>query len=187
MPVSPSPTAAKSVSGNGPLPCGRKRAQAAQKSTSHTQNGKINPVHEWRNILNLYLKDHGLRVTAQREKVAEIAFQRKSHFEIQTLIRDIQDHYPEISPATVYRSVKTLCDAGLLNETLQSHSGVTLYEVHDDEHHDHVVCLDCGEIFEFHDEALEEAQGAAVSTMGFEPVQHKHVIYAKCSLLQKKK
>jgi Fur family ferric uptake transcriptional regulator len=172
-----------------PLPCGRKRPttqshsahSSAPKNQAKTKSGEP----EWKNTLNLYLKAQGLRATSQREKVAEIAISRKTHFEIQTLIRDVQQKYAEISPATVYRSVKTLCDAGILNETLQSHTGVTLYEAHDDEHHDHIVCLDCGEIFEFHDEGMEESQVKAIRKLGFEEAKHKHVIYAKCAYLKK--
>ena len=157
------------------LPCGRKR-----QKTSIPSKMANDP---WRPILNQFLKQQGLRATPQRENVAEIALQKKSHFEIQSLIKEVQEHFPEISPATVYRSVKTLCEAGLLSETLQSHTGVTLYEVHDEEHHDHIVCLDCGEIFEFHDEGMELAQSKAIHTLGFEAIRHKHVIYAKCTEL----
>jgi Fur family ferric uptake transcriptional regulator len=165
-----------------PLPCGRKRlSPKTQKSQPKTSVSGP----EWKSALNLYLKTQGLRATSQREKVAEIALSRKTHFEIQSLIRDTQLKYPEISPATVYRSVKTLCDAGILHETLQSHTGVTLYEAHDDEHHDHIVCLDCGEIFEFHDEGMEESQIKATRKLGFEEASHKHVIYAKCAYLKK--
>ena len=63
-------------------------------------------------MLNDYLKKEGLRSTSQRERVAEIALGKRTHFEIQALIRDVQAKYPEISPATVYRSVSTLCSAG---------------------------------------------------------------------------
>jgi Fur family ferric uptake transcriptional regulator len=160
------------------LPCGRKRSSNANQDTSKNI--------EWKAILGLYLKEKNLRSTSQRENVAEMIFAKKSHFEVQTLIKEVQSKYPAIGPATVYRSVKTLCDAGLLHESLQSHSGVTLYEAHEEEHHDHLVCLDCGEIFEFHDESLEDAQNKAIKKMGFNQAKHKHVIYAKCALLQKK-
>ncbi len=156
------------------LPCGRKK----QKNPPHSSKKQESTT--WKIALNEYLKKENLRSTLPRERVAEIALQRKSHFEIQTLLREVQLKFPEISPATVYRSVKTLCDAGLLHETLQSHTGVTLYEAHDDEHHDHIVCIDCGEIFEFHDENLEGAQEKAIAKLGFEEAKHKHVIYAKC-------
>ena len=155
------------------LPCGRKKN--SQPSKNITKN------IEWKPLLDKFLKAKKLRITLQRDKVAELIFEKKSHFEVQTLIKDVQSKYPDIGPATVYRSVNTLVEAGLLHESLQSHTGVTLYEAHEDEHHDHIVCMDCGEIFEFHDEFIEDAQNKALKKMDFTPVNHKHVIYAKCS------
>ena len=157
-------------------PCGRTRSPAL------TGASLIDP--EWRTRLAEYLKIQGLRATKQREQVAEIALHQTDHFEIQTLIREVQSKHPDIGPATVYRSVKTLCEAGLLSETLQSDGGVTLYEPHVEEHHDHIVCVNCGEIFEFHDENMEKAQTKAMKIMGFTEANHKHVIYAKCSYLK---
>jgi Fur family ferric uptake transcriptional regulator len=159
------------------LPCGRKKPSNTPKNTQKTA--------EWKVVLTRYLKDKKLRATTQRERVAEMIFIKKSHFDVQTLIKEVQTKHPEIGPATIYRSVNTLCDAGLLQESLQSNSGVTLYEAIEEEHHDHIICLDCGEIFEFHDEAIEEAQSKALRKMGFQQAKHKHVIYAKCALLAK--
>jgi len=159
------------------LPCGQKRNLNPSKNSSKTL--------DWRPILSHYLKEKKLRATPQREKVAEMIFAKKNHFEVQTLIKEVQDQHPEIGPATVYRSVKTLCEAGLLHESLQSHAGVTIYEALEEDHHDHLVCLDCGEIFEFNDPVIEDAQNRAIKKMGFYQAKHKHVIYAKCALLQK--
>ncbi len=161
------------------LPCGRKKSQIPAKIGHETP--------DWKPILNRYLRDKKLRSTSQREKVAELIFAKKGHFEIQSLIKDVQIRYPDIGPATVYRTVNTLCEAKLLEESLQSRSGVTLYEPVEEDHHDHLICTDCGEIFEFHDETIEEAQNKALKKMGFIETRHKHVIYARCSELMKKK
>lgn len=160
------------------LPCGRKRG-----GTEHR-----NPeTKDWKATLNAFLREKGLRVTAQREKVAEVALSQDHHFEIQDLISQVRSIYTDISPATVYRSVGTLCEAGLLHETLQNSTGVTLYESNDHIHHDHVVCLDCNEIFEFHDTQLEKAQSNAIAKINFTESRHQHVIYAHCDLNKKKK
>jgi len=156
-------------------PCGRPRPPTPSAAR---------PSIDWKAELNQYLKEKGLRATKPREQVAEIALHQETHFEIQTLIREVQQKHPDIGPATVYRSVKTLCEAGLLSETLQNDGGVTLYEPYEEEHHDHIICVDCGEIFEFHDEGLERAQDKAIKAMGFAEAKHKHVIYAKCGYLR---
>ena len=159
------------------LPCGRKNPTQEQQAPNS---------ENWKVVLNRFLKSKGLRSTVPIERVSEIALSQRTHFEIQELIKEVQVVYPEISPATVYRSVGTLCEAGLLNETLQSTTGVTLYEAHDQgHHHDHVVCLDCGKIFEFHDESLEAAQVQAIRKMNFEQTRHQHVIYAHCTFKKK--
>ena len=159
------------------LPCGRKRS--ALMSESDSKNS------EWRSILGNFLKKEGLRLTEQREKIAKIALGKKTHFEIQELVKEVRREHSDISPATVYRNVKTLCEAGLLHETLESRSGVTLYEQSDGGHHDHIVCLDCGEIFEFHNAAIEKAQEKAVADLGFREIRHQHVIYAHCEDFKK--
>lgn len=155
------------------LPCGKKQ----DFSEAHESN--------WKQKLNEHLKKQGLRATRPREKVAEIALKQPSHFEIQELILAVQKEDPSISPATVYRSVITLCEAKILHETLQSRSGVTLYEAVHHDHHDHIVCLDCGAIFEFHDEAIEKKQAQTLKKMGFEDARHQHVIYARCLEMKK--
>ena len=158
-------------------PCGRKRKAGETHPAAAPKN--------WQSILKQFLKRSGLRATEPRDRVAAIAMSRKTHFDIQSLIKGVSAEHPEISPATVYRSVKTLCEAGLLTETLQGSGGVALYEASAGGHHDHVVCTDCGEIFEFHNDGLEKAQEKAIHAMGFREVRHQHVVYANCLELEK--
>ena len=158
-------------------PCGRKKVQEPTPTDGSLES--------WEDVLTRFLKEKNLRLTDQRRKIASIALSHDSHFEIQELVREVRKAHSEISPATVYRNVKTLCEAGLLQETLESRSGVTLYERTESEHHDHIVCLDCGLIFEFHNAAIEKAQSKAIRAMGFIEARHQHVIYAKCELLRK--
>jgi Fur family ferric uptake transcriptional regulator len=58
-----------------------------------------------------------------------------------------------------------------------------LCEMESDEHHDHIVCMDCRRIFEFHDEGIEARQAQISKEMGFVAEKHTHVIYAKCQYL----
>lgn len=160
-----------------PAPCGRKKVPETRPAT---QNGQ-----DWKTHLTAFLREKGLRATEQREKIARIALEKETHFEIQELVRDVRKVHSDISPATVYRNVKTLCEAGLLQETLESDSGVTLYERFESGHHDHIVCSDCGLIFEFHNAAIERAQTQALRALGFEETRHQHVIYARCRLLKR--
>lgn len=102
------------------------------------------------------------------------------HFNVQEISKRIQKKFPEIGAATVYRNIKLLCEAGILKESLADSNGALMYEVSGQGHHDHLVCLDCGAIFEFHDPELEAAQARVISRMHFKEVRHRHVIYAHC-------
>jgi len=154
------------------LPCGKKQSTQAHSGSKN---------QDWKVLLDRYLKEKGLRATRPREHVAEVAMSRETHFDIQSLIKEVRAIHPEISPATVYRSVNTLCEAGILTETLQSQGGVTLYESALEDHHDHIICVDCGIIFEFHDATVEKAQQKAIESQGFEEIRHRHVVYARCT------
>ena len=100
-------------------------------------------------------------------------------------MREVQRAYPGIGAATVYRSIKVLCDAKILRETLVDADGRVVYEVFDEDHHDHIVCLDCGAIFEFHDSLIESRQERVAGELAFAPVRHRHVIYARCEYKKK--
>ncbi|MGZ3707544.1 MAG: transcriptional repressor, partial [Bdellovibrionota bacterium] len=60
-----------------------------------------------------------------------------------------------------------------------------MYEPVDEEHHDHIICVDCGEIFEFHDDQIESQQSQVAREMKFEEVRHRHVVYARCAYKKK--
>ncbi len=158
------------------LPCGRP-APVRQPRMTH---------QSWRNNLEQFLKERNLRSSQQRDEIAEIAMNSESHFDIQTLIKDVQKKHPQASAATVYRTVRTLVDAGLLIETLQLSTDVSLYEVTDPDHHDHIVCLDCKTIFEFHDDGIETAQNQLLKGLNFKGDRHHHVLYAHCGLIKSK-
>jgi Fur family transcriptional regulator, ferric uptake regulator len=161
------------------LPCGRgpelnvKRAVANKASMNQNWEGKL---------LN-HLKNKGLRHSDARIKVTQVAAEAEEHFDIQQLVLRVQKKFKDIGAATVYRTVKTLVDAGILRETFQGEAGVSLFEFTSEDHHDHIVCVDCGSIFEFYDDGLEVAQQRTVQSHDFEEVRHQHVIYARCTRL----
>ncbi len=156
------------------LPCGR-------PGPVRDENLKSS---QWRERLSAFLQEKGLKQSQQRVQIAEVILESSGetpgHFGIQEIVRLVQKRYPGVGMATVYRNVKTLCDARVLRETLTDADDRVVYESYDDNHHDHIVCLDCKAIFEFHEEKIESLQDKTTASMGFRPVRHRHVIYAKC-------
>lgn len=156
-----------------PLPCGKK----VDFMNHFTQEPSILWEEKW----NDYLKKKNLRATRPREKIAKIAAKQGVHFEIQKLVRYVHEEDSSISAATIYRTVEALVEANILRQSLKNQTGVPLYEVVQETHHDHIVCLDCGAIIEFESPIIEKTQNETLKSMGFEPSHHQHVIYAHCS------
>jgi Fur family ferric uptake transcriptional regulator len=137
---------------------------------------------EWQKQLRDYLAGQGLKYSEQRWKIAEIILASGAHLDAQSLVERVKQEHPGIGAATVYRSIKVLCDAHILKESLMDTAGKVIYELFDDDHHDHIVCMDCGEIFEFHNDKIESLQNGITREMHFSQVKHRHVIYVHCDL-----
>jgi Fur family ferric uptake transcriptional regulator len=160
------------------LPCGR---PAPAKTRSHQSDFEA----FWKEKLEQYLTTKELNQSDSRNKLIEIVLERTGHFTVQELIRWVSEKHPKIGVATIYRNIPVLVDAGFLKETLTNETGQMYYEVAGDDHHDHIVCMDCNEIFEFNDEGIEDAQDRVSKDLGFQPVKHRHVIFAACGYREK--
>lgn len=156
------------------LPCGRPAAE-------HPEAPGAPRLEEWHQQLRDYLSSQGLKYSEQRWKIAELILSTGGHLDAQGIVDRVKQRYPDIGAATVYRNLKVLCEAKILKESLNDSNGRVIYELFEDDHHDHIICLDCGEIFEFHNEKMETLQDAVVKKMGFTEVRHRHVVYAKCA------
>lgn len=144
-------------------------------------------IAAWQHRLEAYLKDQGLKHSDQRWHMVRVILDAGGHLSAQQLLEEVHREFPSMGAATVYRNIKVLCDAKVLRETLVDPAGRPIFELYDSEHHDHIVCLDCGKITEFSDSKIEAAQTAVARSLGFEEVHHRHVIYARCTLRSRRK
>jgi Fur family ferric uptake transcriptional regulator len=122
------------------------------------------------------LKSTGLKATLPRLKILEI-FQKSEqrHLTADDVFRVLLAERSDIGLATVYRVLTQFEQAGLL---LRSKA---VYEINEGEHHDHLVCIDCGRVEEFFDPEIEERQHAIAKAHGFEIAAHALIIYGHCS------
>lgn len=133
-----------------------------------------------------YLKRCGLKITQQRLLVAEKIFALNSHFTVDSLAESLKEHKNEISRATIYRIVSLMVEAGQLTEHHFNQS-VKVYEhIPKKEHHDHVVCTDCGRIDEFVDEDIERMQLEIAERLGYRLADHALNLYGVCQELATK-
>lgn len=144
-----------------------------------------------RNVATLfenYLRGKDLRLTKQRAEILRAIFATHRHVsadELYELLRQGKSKELRISRATVYRTLSLLEEGGFIQGLDLGRDGGRLYEhVMGHEHHDHMVCLACGRIIEFHDDELEAVQARAVQRHGFRAQSHRLNIYGTCATCQ---
>jgi Fur family ferric uptake transcriptional regulator len=127
------------------------------------------------------LKSTGLKATLPRLKILEI-FQKgkQRHMTAEDVFRVLLEDRSDIGLATVYRVLMQFEQAGLLIRS-NFESGKAVYEINEGQHHDHLVCLDCGRVEEFYDAEIEQRQHQVAKSKGFEIADHALSIYAHCS------
>ncbi|PUE11516.1 ferric iron uptake transcriptional regulator [Limnohabitans sp. T6-5] len=126
------------------------------------------------------LKNNGLKATLPRLKILEI-FQSgvQRHMTAEDVFRHLINDNTDIGLATVYRVLLQFEQAGILNRN-HFESGKAVYELNEGQHHDHMVCLDCGRVEEFYDPEIESRQQAVAQAKGFVIAEHALSIYAHC-------
>ena len=132
------------------------------------------------NILREYLRHKGLKVTQQREEIAQIFLSSAHHLSAEELYQQTRKTHPEVGLSTVYRTLKLLVEASLATER-QFGERITRYEpVARGEHHDHIICINCGVIVEFENRKIEELQREVAERNNFTVLRHKLELYGYC-------
>jgi Fur family transcriptional regulator, ferric uptake regulator len=146
---------------------------------------------------NHNIRAAGLKVTAQRTHILEL-FQRNTHPQVrggdhssskaplsarhmsadEVHLALIHDGF-DVGIATVYRVLTQFEQAGILRRSAFE-TTKAVYELNDGEHHDHIICLDCGHVVEFFDAEIEARQEHMATTLGFKLQDHIMSLYAHC-------
>nr|WP_314443822.1 Fur family transcriptional regulator [uncultured Sphingomonas sp.] len=120
--------------------------------------------------------EKGLRITEQRRTIARIISESVDHPDVETLHERASAIDPNISIATVYRTVRLFEEAGIL-ERHEFGNGRSRYEAVSEEHHDHLIDVESGKVVEFHDEELELLKSRVAERLGFKLVDHRLELY----------
>jgi Fur family ferric uptake transcriptional regulator len=120
--------------------------------------------------------DKGLRITEQRRVNARILSDSDDHPDVETLHERAAMVDPKISIATVYRTVRLFEEAGILDRH-EFGDGRARYEAVTEEHHDHLIDVETGNVIEFVDEELEDLQKRIAEKLGFRLVDHRMELY----------
>jgi Fur family transcriptional regulator, ferric uptake regulator len=127
------------------------------------------------------LKNTGLKATLPRLKILEI-FQKgvQRHMTAEDVFRVLLLERSDVGLATVYRVLTQFEQAGILSRS-HFESGKSVYELNEGQHHDHLVCLDCGKVEEFFDAEIEKRQHLVAKAKGFSIADHALSLYANCT------
>jgi Fur family ferric uptake transcriptional regulator len=130
---------------------------------------------------NKELKKTGLKATLPRIRILEILELTKNeeaHMSAEDIYKELLAAGDDVGLATVYRVLTQFESAGIVKKH-NFEEGHAVYEVISDDHHDHMVSLDDGTIYEFNDDLIEQRQKEIAQERGFELVEHSMVLYVR--------
>ena len=135
------------------------------------------------NDIRTRFKAQGLKVTPQRAAIYKALAETTSHPTAEALFQQVAKDYPMISPNTVYYTLSTLKDAGLVKEVNYWHDR-TRFDANVTPHH-HLICLECRAIFDIEDRSLNQIRQKAKIPKDFQVLSHQVEFYGYCSSCQK--
>jgi Fur family ferric uptake transcriptional regulator len=131
-------------------------------------------------VFERFIESKGLKHSKPRMGILEVFLSIEKHMSIDELWASVRIKHPSIGYATVYRTLKLLCEGGLCRE-LHFEDGTTRFEhLYGHDHHDHLICTECGRLVEVVDEKIEELQVRLMRRHGFSPKYHRMDLYGTC-------
>ncbi len=135
---------------------------------------------EEQRIFDEYVQSKGLKHSVQRRDVLLTFLKTEKHLTAEELHLLVKKRNESIGTATIYRTLKLLCDSGLCRE-FRLEDGTARYEhLYGHDHHDHLICTSCGTFEEVVDPQIEKLQEKLASKYGFRISNHKMEIYGTC-------
>ncbi len=127
------------------------------------------------------LKNNALKFTRQRELILKFLYENEDHYTPEEIYMLLKQQYPDINVgiATVYRTL-TLLEESHIVSSISFGSQGKKYELGLKKHHDHLICIQCGDIIEFYDEVIEARQDAIAEKFNFKMVDHSMKIEGIC-------
>lgn len=134
-----------------------------------------------------FLRRAGMKMTRARREVLEEVFRSHDHFDADELYLRLKERQAGVSRATVYRTLILLVSGNLVRK-MDLGEGRSIYEhILGHPHHDHLICVKCGRILEFHNPHMEEIQKEVCREFDFEMLSHTQQLYGICHVCRQKR
>ena len=130
------------------------------------------PLTEEQEVFLKHIQKKGLKRTSQRDLILDVFLRTEQHLSNEDLYQLVKKEDPTVGQTTVYRTLKLLTEAGLAREVRFGDGRAHYEHNYEHQHHDHMICSECGKIIEFFSAELEAIQDAMAAKHGFEIRQH---------------
>jgi Fur family transcriptional regulator, ferric uptake regulator len=132
-------------------------------------------------ILDDYLRSIGHFLTYPRKIILETFLQVGGHVSVKDLCKEIKKKDSQISPATVYRTMKLLVESGIASENEFADDKKLFEKIYGKEHHDHMFCTNCKKVSEFHNKTIEKLQKEVAHEHSFVITRHRMTLFGLCN------
>lgn len=126
------------------------------------------------------LEKKGLKFTRERRELIQEILRLKTHFDADGLHDLLKSKGSQISRDTVYRTIPLLLECGVIQKSVGDGRREYFERTSVKGHHDHMVCITCGKIIEFHSDLIEKIQTEVCSEYGFKLIFHDHRLFGHC-------
>ena len=137
-------------------------------------------LDEVRRLFSAFLKERGQRQTNERFAILDAIYATGDHLDADTLFARLKAQGVSVSRATVYNTLELLLECDLVVKHQFGRSQAKYERAYAYWQHDHLLCIDCGAIFEFCDPRLQSIQETVAEIYGFEVAQHALNVYGHC-------
>jgi Fur family ferric uptake transcriptional regulator len=131
-------------------------------------------------IFRKYLERRGLKLTSERRLLFDEIFERHEHLEADELLVRLRSKHKKISRATIYRTLELLVDSGIVGRVRIGEAGYRYERLRAGDHHDHIICDQCGRVIEFFEPRIEALQDEVAERHGFILLSHSHQMRGIC-------
>lgn len=131
-------------------------------------------------VFKEFLQRKGLKLTKERKAILREIFSLHGHFDPEDLLIRLRKKGNRVSKASIYRTIPLLIESGLIEEVIKVDKHAHYEHTYGHGHHDHMICMACGKVAEFHSKALEDLQERLCKEDGFTGISHTLEIRGYC-------
>lgn len=137
-------------------------------------------LEDVRSIFGSFLKERNQRQTPERQAILDEVYKIDTHFDADELFAKLRDEDIQVSRATVYNTLDLLIECHLVVRHQFGDKQAKYERAYSYWQHDHLICMDCNELFEFCDPRLQSIQEMVSEILGFEVTHHSLNLYGNC-------